>query len=110
MLMLLTAYLFLLALFVATDQSITRKEKTKCIFSNPGNLPCASRKICSLGEVTVLQSKLSFSSETSVCREGCFTSTTSSLGKVWNTVADVSAGVGAVSVKRHSKDSEFIGN
>lgn len=41
MLMLPTAYLFFLASFIATDQSIARKEKTKFFFSNPGNLPCA---------------------------------------------------------------------
>lgn len=60
--MLLTAYLFFLALLIATDESITPKEKTKHIFSNPGNLPCASRKIYSLREIAVFQSELSSSS------------------------------------------------
>lgn len=58
MLLLLAAYLFLLASFIATDQSITQKDKAKCIFSNPGNLPCASRKIYSLREITVFQNSV----------------------------------------------------
>lgn len=109
--MLLTAYLFFLASFIATDQSITWKEKAECIFSNPANLPCASRKIYSLREITVFQNKLSSSSGAgcaSVCRQCRFTST--SMDKVRDAVAGDWAGVGAVSVEKHSKDSELIGS
>lgn len=104
-------FVFFRASFIATDQSITCKEKTECIFGNPGNLPCASRKIYSLREVTVFQSKLSSSSgagcasERRQCR---FTST--SADRERDAVAGGSAGVGAVSVEKHSEDSELIGS
>lgn len=97
MLMLLTACLFFLTSFTATDQSITQKEKPKCIFSNPSNLPCVSRKIYSLRAIAVLQSQLSTSSGadcTGVCQQCHFTSAT--LEKAWLALG-LSAGIGAAS-------------
>ena len=87
--MLLTASLFFLASFIASDQSITRKEKAKCIFSNLGNLPRTSRKICSPREITAFHSKPSSSSGADCSPDK---------------VRDAVAGIGAVLVKKHSQD------
>lgn len=104
MLLLLTAYLFFLVSFIAADQSITPKEKAQCVFSKPGNLPCASRKIYSLRGITACQSELSSSSGADSASAPWYCRFTSaSPDKVWDAVAGAWAGGGAVSVKKHSK-------